>query len=130
MNKIAVLFVFALTVAACQSVLAKDASPKQYVEASVTRVEKHESHDVFMGSNPTDAPLADPETYAYDVSLQSACGTYVARYENWYDYLPSQFSAGQKIQIRVGKGVIYVTTPTQKEIELQIISKQLKHGSC
>jgi hypothetical protein len=82
------------------------------------------------GDNPTDAPLADPQTFTYDISVRVNCGTYVGRYENWYDYVPSELSPNQKIQVRLTRSVMYVPVPNQKEVEMPIVNKHVERGLC
>jgi len=112
------------------SASAKESKIKQYVEGTVVRVEKHESQANVSGQNPSDAPLADPETYAYDVAVHVNCGTYVGRYQSWYDFVPSVFSPSHKIQLRLTRSVMYVDVPNQKELELPIVSKHVERGPC
>lgn len=108
----------------------KQSSVKTYLEGTVLRVEKHDTTPSTGGQNPSDAPLADPETYAYDVSVHVNCGTYVGRYESWYDYVPSVFTPKQKIQLRLTRSVMYVNVPNQKEVEMSIISRHVERGTC
>lgn len=82
------------------------------------------------GSNPSDAPLPDPETYAYDVSVHVNCGTYVGRYESWYDYLPSVLSRNQNIYLRLTRGTMFVDVPNQRDLQMRIVSRHLERGSC
>jgi len=112
-----------------------DASTKQspartYLDGTVLRVEKHDTSPSTGGQNPSDAPLADPETYAYDVSVRVNCGTYVGRYESWYDYVPPVLSPTQKIQLRLTRSLMYVNVPNQKEVELSIVSRHVERGPC
>ena len=124
-----VLAVLSATLAAV-SASAKESKIKQYLEGTVVRVDKHESEQVVSGENPSDAPLADPETFAYDVAVHVNCGTYVGRYQSWYDYVPSVFAADRKIQLRLTRSVMYVSIPNEKEIELAIVSKHVERGPC
>lgn len=111
-------------------VFPKESKPQNYLPATVLRVDKHDNQSNFVGGNPSDAPLPDPETYVYDVSLHVNCGTYVGRYESWYDYVPSLLSANQKVQVRLTKRVMYVPAQNQKEIEMPIVSKHVERGPC
>lgn len=103
---------------------------KPYLQGTVTKVEKHESPQMSTGSNPSDTPLPDPETYAYDVSVHANCGTYVGRYETWYDYLPSVLRANQSIELRLTRGAMYVEVPNQKELQMRILSRHEERGQC
>ncbi len=109
---------------------AKQSQIKQYMEGTVVSVEKHQSAARVPGENPSDAPLADPETFAYDISVHVTCGTYVGRYRSWYDYVPAVFRPNQKIQLRLTRNLMYVNVPNEKELELNIVSKHLERGSC
>lgn len=103
---------------------------KSYVEGTVLKVEKHERPQMSSGSNPSDAPLPDPETYAYDVSVHANCRTYVGRYESWYDYVPSVLSPSQDVQLRLTRAVMFVDVPNQKELRMRIVSRHRERGSC
>ena len=109
---------------------AKESKIRQYFEGTVIRVDKYEPQQVVAGQNPSDAPLADPETFAYDVAVHVNCGTYVGRYQSWYDYVPSVFAADRKIQLRLTRSVMYVNVPNEKELELSIVSKHIERGPC
>ena len=109
---------------------AKESKIRQYFEGTVVRVDKYEPQQVVAGQNPSDAPLADPETFAYDVAVHVSCGTYVGRYQSWYDYVPSVFAADRKIQLRLTRSVMYVNVPNEKELELSIVSKHIERGPC
>jgi hypothetical protein len=93
------------------------------------RVDKHEIAQ-STGSNPSDAPLPDPQTYDYDVAVRVNCGTYVGLYESWYDYVPSILTASQKIQLRLTHSAMYVNVPNQKEVGMRIIQRREEGGSC
>ena len=109
---------------------AKESKLQTYLPGTVLRVDKHENQSNFTGGNPSDAPLPDPEAYLYDVSVHVNCGTYVGRYESWYDYVPSILSANQKIQVRLTRSVMFVPVQNQKEIEMPIVSKHVERGPC
>jgi hypothetical protein len=109
---------------------AKHAQSKPYLEGTVLQVEKHETMQSTAGSNPSDAPLADPETYDYDIAVRVNCGTYVGRFESWYDYVPASLSAKQKIQLRFTHGTMYVDVPNQKEVPMRIVSRHEDRSSC
>ncbi len=131
MKNIVVVFVMLAAMLAVVSASAKQSKIKQYIEGTVIRVDKHEGHDqVAIGENPSDAPLADPESFAYDVAVRAGCGTYVGRYRSWYDYLPSVFTEKQKLQLRLTRSVMYVNVPNEKEVELRIISRHVERGPC
>lgn len=112
------------------SAYAKQSQIKPYLEGTVVQVDKHEAAALVPGGNPSDAALADPETYAYDIAVRVNCSTYVGRYRSWYDYLPPVFRPNQKIQLRLTRSVMYVDVPNEKEVELSIVSKHVEHGPC
>jgi hypothetical protein len=107
----------------------KPSQPKAYLEGTVLQVEKHETTQISAGSNPSDSPLPDPESYDYDVAVRVNCGTYVGQFESWYDYLPATLSANQRIQLRLAHGTMYVNVPDQKEVPMRIVSHE-DRGPC
>lgn len=130
MKKILVVFVILAAMLAVVGASAKESKIKQYLEGTVVRVDKHEHREVASGQNPSDAPLPDPETFAYDIAVHVNCGTYVGRYQSWYDYVPSVFATDRKIQLRLTRNMMYVNVPSEKEIELSIVSKRPERGPC
>ena len=90
------------------------------------RVEKIDMAEPVLGSNPSDAPLAAPETYAYDVAVRVQCGTYVGRYENWYDYLPSAIHANGKVEVRLTGGMMYMDVPNGRQLKLQVANRHTR----
>lgn len=130
MKKSVVVVAIVVAMLAVVSVFAKETKIKQYVEGTVVRVDKHQSEANVSGQNPSDAPLADPETFAYDVAVLVNCGTYVGRYQSRYDYVPSVFAVDRKIQLRLTRSAMYVSVPNEKELELPIVSKHMERGTC
>lgn len=108
----------------------KHAQSNSFLEGTILQVEKHEAVQSRGGSNPSDAPLPDPETYDYDIAVRVNCRTYVARYESWYDYVPANLSASQQVQLRLAHGTMYVDVPNQKEVPMRIGSRHEDRGSC
>ncbi len=130
MKKISIVIAVLAAMLAVINASAKESKIRQYFEGTVVRVDKYEPQQVVAGQNPSDAPLADPETFAYDVAVHVNCGTYVGRYQSWYDYVPSVFAADRKIQLRLTRSVMYVNVPNEKELELSIVSKHIERGPC
>lgn len=130
MKKLVIAFVIVAGASAVLSAFAKESKIKPYIEGTVVRVEKHERQEQVSGQNPSDAPLPDPATYSYDVAVHVNCGTYVGRYQSWYDYVPSVFTSNRKIQLRLTRSAMYVDVPYQKELELPIVSKHVESGPC
>lgn len=130
MKKISIVIAVLAAMLAVINASAKESKIRQYFEGTVVRVDKYEPQQVVAGQNPSDAPLADPETFAYDIAVHVNCGTYVGRYQSWYDYVPSVFAADRKIQLRLTRSVMYVNVPNEKELELSIVSKHIERGPC
>ena len=130
MKTIVLLFASFIVAVCLPAAFAKTSQPKGYLQATVVSVNKHEQSTTVIGDNPTDAPLPDPETFAYDISVHVNCGTYVGRYQSWYDYVPSLFTPNQKIQLRLTRNMMFVPVPNQKEIEMSIVSKHVERGPC
>jgi hypothetical protein len=120
-----VIFLAVLTVTAFAKV-----SSKSYLDGTILRVERVESSARPSLDNASDAPMADPETFSYNVSVHVNCGTYVGRYENWYDFVPSVLAPNQKIQLRLTRSAMFVPMSNQKEIEMSIVSKHREAGPC
>jgi hypothetical protein len=129
-KKISIVIAVLAAMLAVINASAKESKIRQYFEGTVVRVDKYEPQQVVAGQNPSDAPLADPETFAYDIAVHVNCGTYVGRYQSWYDYVPSVFAADRKIQLRLTRSVMYVNVPNEKELELSIVSKHIERGPC
>lgn len=130
MKRISIVIAVLAAMLAVINASAKESKVRQYFEGTVVRVDKYEPQQVVAGQNPSDAPLADPETFAYDIAVHVNCGTYVGRYQSWYDYVPSVFAADRKIQLRLTRSVMYVNVPNEKELELSIVSKHIERGPC
>jgi len=130
MGKLQVVIAVVVVSLAVLSASAKPTQSNQYLQGTVLRVDRHEAAQRIAGENPSDAPLADPAVFAYDIAVHVDCGTYVGRYQSWYDYIPSVFKANQTIQLRLHRSVMYVNVPNEKEVELNIVSKHLERGSC
>jgi hypothetical protein len=130
MKKRTALLVFLFAVVSLAAAFAKATQPKTYQNATVLRVNKYEEPPIVGSDNPTDAPAADPETFSYDISIRVHCGSYVGRYQSWYDYMPVELSPNHKIRVRLTRSVMYVPIPNQKELEMPIVSKHVERGPC
>ena len=130
MRKSIVLPLVLLLAWSLMTAAAKELQSKPYVDATVLRVDKHESSPQVGGDNPSDAPMPDPETFSYDIAVQVNCGTYVGRYQSWYDYVPALFAPDQRIQLRLTRSMMYVPVPNQREVEMSIVSKHVERGNC
>jgi hypothetical protein len=130
MKQIMAVLVFLIAVVSLAAAIAKSTQPKTYQDATVLSVNKYEEPHMVGGENPTDAPLADPDTFTYDISVHANCGTYVGRYQSWYDYVPAELSPHHKIQVRLTRSVMYVPIPNQEEVKMPIVSKNVERGPC
>jgi hypothetical protein len=130
MNKVIVPAIALFAFLCLPDAFAKESQPKTYLQATIVSVDKHEQSSTITGDNPTDAPMPDPETFAYDVAVHVNCGTYVGRYQSWYDYLPSEFTPNRIIKIRLTRGRMYVPLANQKEVEMSIVQKRVERGQC
>jgi len=109
----------------------KGSESKLILHGTVVRVERHEAPErLSRGDNPSDAPMADPEVFAYDVTVRVNCGTYVGRYQSWYDHIPSVLRVDEKIQLRLARSTMYVAVPNERDVELSIVSKRMERGPC
>lgn len=85
--------------------------PNEYQQGTVLSVEKQVVRSPDLGIySGTDIPLQSVH-YAYDVSLRVGCVTYQGRYETPLDYLPSAFSPGKSIQVRLTKHAMNFDVP-------------------
>ncbi len=109
---------------------AKTGRGQEYTEGTVVRVERRQTPERVSGKNPDGAPVADPETYVYDITVAANCGTYVGRYESWYDYVPTLLGPNQKIHLRLTRRVIYVSVPNERQVELKIVNRHVERGPC
>jgi hypothetical protein len=130
MKRRTVVLVVVVAALSLPAAVAKAPQTRNYQDAIVLRVDKHEDQPRAGGDNPSDAPLPDPETFSYDIALRVNCGTYVGRYQSWYDYVPAVFSPNQRIHLLLTRSVIYVPVPNQREVEMPIISKHVERGPC
>jgi len=104
---------------------------KQVVNGTVVGVQENEvlSPETIGGSNPSDAQLTK-QSYAYDVSVRVDCKTYVGRYQTPFEYLPSAFTAGQPIQLRLTRHVMYFDLPNNSEMRMGIVHRATDAGAC
>ena len=101
-----------------------------YVSATVVEVEKHKVYSpayTMGGSNPSDAPLTS-QYYAYDVSVRVDCKTYIGRYETPFNYLPSDFTPHQPIQVRLTRHVMYFDLPNDPDMRMGIVRRRAQCG--
>jgi hypothetical protein len=117
---IAVLVVVAPALYAAESV-----HSNPYVQGTVVQVQQHKVYSpdsMIGGSNPSDAPLTS-RYYAYEVSVRVDCKTYVGRYETPFNYLPSEFTSNQTIQVRLTKHVMYFDLTNNPDLRMGIVRR-------
>jgi hypothetical protein len=101
-----------------------------YVQGVVVKVQQHNAYStepMIGGSNPSDAPLTS-RYYTYEVSVRIDCKTYVGRYETPFNYLPSEFTANQPIQVRLTKHVMYFDLPNNPDLRMGIVHRSSNCG--
>lgn len=95
------------------------------VQGTVVQVQQRKVYSpdsIIGGSNPSDAPLTS-RYYAYEVSVRVDCKTYVGRYETPFNYLPSEFTSNQPIQVRLTKHVMYFDLPNDPDMKMGIVRR-------
>jgi hypothetical protein len=125
------LYVAVLVSAVGVPVLSASALKEQahsYQQGTVLAVDKKEiTSPNECCYSATDAPL-QTQYFAYDVSVKVNCGTYVGHYESAYDYLPSEFAANHKVEVRLAKHNMYLDVPGEREMKMAIVHRQLERG--
>jgi hypothetical protein len=102
----------------------------RFVQGMVLSVEKRKVYSpdyTIGGSNPSDAPLTT-RYYAYEVSIRVDCKTYVGRYETLFNYLPSDFTPNQPIQLRLTKHVMYFDLLNNPDMRMGIVRRRSDCG--
>jgi len=97
-----------------------------FVQGTVIEVQKQKVYfpDYRIGgSNPSDAPLTS-RYYAYRVSVRVDCKTYVGGYETVLNYLPSEFTPDEPIQVRLTKHVMYFDLPYDPDLKMGIVRRK------
>ena len=101
-----------------------------FVQGTVIEVQKQKVYFpdyAIGGSNPSDAPLTS-RYYAYQVSVRVDCKTYVGRYETPFNYLPSEFTPNQPIQVHLTKHVMYFDLPNDPDMRMGIVRRSSDCG--
>jgi hypothetical protein len=101
-----------------------------FVQGTVIEVQKQKVYFpdyAIGGSNPPDAPLTS-RYYAYQVSVRVDCKTYVGRYETQFNYLPSEFTPNQPIQVHLTKHVMYFDLPNDPDMRMGIVRRSSDCG--
>ncbi|MGA8492450.1 MAG: hypothetical protein WB711_18635 [Terriglobales bacterium] len=101
-----------------------------FVQGTVLRVEQHKVYSpeyTIGGSNPSDAPLTT-RYYAYEVAVRVNCKTYVGRYETLLNYLPSEFTPNEPIQVRLTKHVMHFDLPYDPDLRMGIVRRKSDCG--
>lgn len=105
--------------------------PRQFVQGTVVEVQEQrvQSPSYMMGgSNPADTPLT-ARYYTYEVSIRAGCEIYVGRYQTVLNYLPSAFTAGRPISLRLTKHVMYFDLPNDPDFRMGIVRHRRVCGS-
>lgn len=106
------------------------AKSSQLVQGTVIQVQEQrmQAPDFTVGgSNPADAPLTS-RYYAFLISIRVNCETYIGRYETVLNYLPSAFTAGRSISMRLTKHVMYFDLPDDPELRIGIVRRKAACG--
>ncbi len=105
------------------------ASTRQFDNATVVEVQPHE-RNLPHHSKLTDAP-PPPNEYDHDVAVSMNCSVSVGRYRSATDYVPSTFTPGQKVEMSIDHGSMYVRVPGMREIKMSVVSHYPDTtGSC
>jgi hypothetical protein len=105
-------------------------SANPFVQGIVIEVQKQKVYFpdyAIGGSNPSDAPLTS-RYYAYRVSVRVDCKTYIGRYETPFNYLPSEFTPNQPIQMHLTKHVMYFDLPNDPDMRMGIVRRSSDCG--
>jgi hypothetical protein len=103
-----------------------------YQQGMILTVDGREgrNHKFTNGTNPADAPLQS-KIYAYDVTVQVACETYVGHYESSSDSLPASIADNTPVQARAGKHFLYLKLPSNQQMKMAIVSRKVNSdGAC
>jgi len=120
-----------LVLLSCGLLTCAHAKTKQeFQSATVVSVDTHETPSNYVGDNPTDAPL-QADVHSYDIGIRQDCTVYTVRYESALDYLPSVFATNHTIDISMGKHVIDVALPGDRDVKLGIVYRsRVKDTAC
>jgi hypothetical protein len=99
------------------------AAERQYHTATIVKIEQKTNTRVLY--YVVNTPITKDEPY-YEVSLRSADVSYVARYTPRHadDTLPSDWTAGCAIQVRLNGRHLFVERPGGGEVELVITKRR------
>jgi hypothetical protein len=103
---------------------------QQFQSARVVSVDTHETPSNYVGDSPMDAPL-QADVHSYDIGIRVDCTVYTVRYESGLDYLPSVFTLNHAVTVGLGKHVMNVALPGDREIKLGIVYRsRAKDATC
>jgi|SRR6516225_6435366 hypothetical protein len=88
--------------------------------AKILDVVAHPEGRVFDLINESPAPVYDGYPF-YDIKLGVGNKCYVVRYEAQTGYYSSAWKPGNKVQARVGKGVVYLLRYDGEEVPARIL---------
>lgn len=105
-------------------VAAASAQPrtKTYQPGTILSVQKREANGVSY-RKPTDAPMRS-SAFTYDVSVRVEDAVLVGRYQSVTNYLPSTWTEGSPVEVRINKNRMYLKGPSDEDFELSIVSRR------
>ena len=65
--------------------------------------------------------------FTHDVSVRVGDTVVVGRYNSWTDYLPSTWTEGNSVEVRIGKHNMYLKGPSADDFQLRIVSRRPRH---
>ena len=100
---------------------------KSYQTGTILSIRSREANGVSYRV-PTRAPVRDT-VFTHDVSVRVGDTVFVGRYNSWTDYLPSTWTEGSSVQVRIGKHNMYLKGPEGDDFQLRIVSRRpLREG--
>ena len=98
---------------------------KTYQTGKILSIRSPEANAVSYRM-PTRAPAQDT-VFTHDISVQVGDSVVVGRYKSWTDYLPSTWTEGSSVAVRLGKHSMYLKGPVGDEFKLRIVSRRSLH---
>jgi hypothetical protein len=95
---------------------------KPYQTGTILSVQRQEANGPSY-RNDTEAPLRS-NAFTYDVSVQMADTVLVGRYQSTTDYLPSNWTEGTSVEVRIDRHRMYLKGPSAEDFELSIVSRR------
>jgi hypothetical protein len=95
---------------------------KTYQTGTILSVQRQEANGPSYRKD-TDGPL-QRNAFTYDVSVQMADTVLVGRYQSSIDYLPSTWTEGTSVEVRIDRHRMYLKGPSAEDFELSIVSRR------